>query len=375
GRRPIQGLLPDARGRAWRRREGGPRGVPHARPQAPPRPQPGGQGSRGALQGDQRGVRSPDRRREAQALRPFRRRLAALSRRRVHRRRAGRASRRHPRRHRSQRLRGVVLGPDRRGGGRAKPCRQYPMDDLHRQRRRRRRRVLGLLPDPLRNAGRWRSRTGGNLGPDPAPAQPRRGHRGGRRGRLRRGVPRRQAHPPAPGTRSLPHLRRGRLRAGEHLPDVRRDRNDLPYPDAGGLDPARRGDRVAGADRRSGRPRRRRRAEGRRLLADHGPPRRPVRARGRQPADGGGRAGRDGGPRRRDRGDDADRAGGADDPGRDAGGPHLPAARSGDAEAEGSEGRARRPARPRPDRRADGADGAGARAVRGAAAAATRGSL
>src|SRR2546425_775753 len=66
------GLLRGPRSPTQRDRRGSEEGVPAARDAIPPRPQPGGQARRGALQGSQRGVCRPLRRRQARALRPVR---------------------------------------------------------------------------------------------------------------------------------------------------------------------------------------------------------------------------------------------------------------------------------------------------------------
>ena len=74
----LQGLLRDPRRPADGDREGDPRGFPQARSHAPPRRQPGRQGSRGAVQGDQRGQRGARRSREAQEVRRARAPLAGI---------------------------------------------------------------------------------------------------------------------------------------------------------------------------------------------------------------------------------------------------------------------------------------------------------
>ena len=59
-------------------REGNQAGVPQAGAQAPSRRQPGRQGRRGEVQGDQRGLRGPRRLRQAQEVRRARRQLAGV---------------------------------------------------------------------------------------------------------------------------------------------------------------------------------------------------------------------------------------------------------------------------------------------------------
>ena len=61
-----------------RDRQGDQAGVPEAGAQAPSRRQPGRQGGRGEVQGDQRGLRGARRSREAQEVRRARRQLAAV---------------------------------------------------------------------------------------------------------------------------------------------------------------------------------------------------------------------------------------------------------------------------------------------------------
>ena len=72
----IQGLLPDARRRQDRVRQGDQAGVPEAGAQAPSRRQPRRQVRRGEVQGDQRGLRSARRCRQAPQVRRARRELA-----------------------------------------------------------------------------------------------------------------------------------------------------------------------------------------------------------------------------------------------------------------------------------------------------------
>ena len=80
-------------------------GLPQARAPVPPRPQPGRQAGRGALQGDLRGLRHPRRRGQAQAVRPRRHVRAAAA--------AGRGARRLRRRAPSRDILSNLFG----GGG------------------------------------------------------------------------------------------------------------------------------------------------------------------------------------------------------------------------------------------------------------------
>ena len=139
--RGVPGLLLDPRRAEDRDGEGDPVRLSEACPKAPSRRQPGQQRGRGALQADQRGVRGPVRRREAQEVRRARVALARV--------RAGAAGRRGGRRTGAA----VRLGAtSRAAGGPGGGVRyEYRIDRRGRPARpvRRRVAVLGLLRDVL----------------------------------------------------------------------------------------------------------------------------------------------------------------------------------------------------------------------------------
>ena len=177
-----EGLLQGARRRLDGVRQGDHARLPEAGEGVPPRRQPG---LGGALQGDQRRLRRPRRRREAQ---------------------------------------GVRRGPRARAGRR-----------LRRRARRRRRRHLphgghGRPGRPLRRSLRWRRRPDAH---DPARPAARRRHGGAAAPVLPgRGARRHDVGQRAPGGAllELPRQRRGAGHVDAHLPALRRDREPQRQP-------------------------------------------------------------------------------------------------------------------------------------------------
>ena len=138
--RGVPGLLLGPRRAEDGDGEGDPVRLSKARPEAPSRRQPGQRRGRGALQADQRGVRGPVRRREAQEIRRARVAVARV--------RAGAAGRCVGRRTRRSRSTGPTSEP-------AGPATASATSTARRRRRparpvRRRIAVLGLLRDVLR---------------------------------------------------------------------------------------------------------------------------------------------------------------------------------------------------------------------------------